>query len=196
MAMGWTNSMSAPTATDDPQPLLTGQNAHQDLLQALATLLTAGGAAKSNMQSNQFRRRNVVVCLANSEDIRQIEETLKNAYEVTIASSPEQVTSMLQTNHELDILLLDPNFHAGQQGGATIMRHLNMLNPARRRRVFVVVTSHTYRTMDMHAAFAHGVNMIINSGDLESLPEALSKSILDFNSLYRAFNQVSGIPSF
>lgn len=195
MAMGWTNSMLPPTATGATQTLVTGQNTSQDLLQALATLLT-GGAAKSPMQSNQFRRRNVVVCLANPEDIRQIEETLKNAYEVTIATSPEQVTSMLQTSHELDILLLDPNFHAGQQGGATIMRHLNMLNPARRRRVFVVVTSHAYRTMDMHAAFAHGVNMIVNSGDLEALPEALSKSIQDFNSLYRAFNQVSGIVPF
>lgn len=117
-------------------------------------------------------------------------------YDITLADSPEQVTSLLQTSHQLDILLLDPNFHAGQQGGATIMRYLNMLNPARRRRVFVVVLSHTYRTMDMQAAFMHGVNLILNSNDLDTLPQALLKSIGEFNNLYRAFNQVSGINAF
>lgn len=196
-AIGWTNSMPSPTATDEANTLFTGQQTNNDLLQALAALLTKGGIAKSPAQLEQHRRRSVVLCLANLEDTKQVEAALGNtAYEVTIASSPEQVTAMLQTSHLLDILLLDPNFYAGQQGGATIMRYLNMLNPARRRRVFVVVTSHAYRTLDAQAAFAHGVNMILNSNELESLPEALSKSIDDFNNLYRAFNQVSGINAF
>ena len=102
---------------------------------------------------------------------------------------------MLQISHQLDMLLLDPNFYAGQQGGATIMRYLNMLNPARRRRVFVVVTSHCYRSMDMQVAFIHGVNLVINSSELDSSATALSKSIQEFNSLYRAFNQVNGVKS-
>ncbi|MFN7928520.1 MAG: hypothetical protein U0Y68_11320 [Blastocatellia bacterium] len=54
--------------------------------------------------------------------MRRVQEILgEQDYELTLAASPEQVTSMLQTSHHLDILLLDPNFHAGQQGGATIL---------------------------------------------------------------------------
>lgn len=196
-AIGWTNSMPSPTVTDEANTLFSGQQTSNDLLQALAALLIKGGSVKSPAQLEQHRRRSVVLCLANLEDMKQVEEALGNkTYEVTIASSPEQVTGMLQTSHQLDVLLLDPNFYAGQQGGATIMRYLNMLNPARRRRVFVVVTSHTYRTLDAQAAFAHGVNMILNYTDLPSLPEALAKSIVDFNNLYRVFNQVSGINAF
>ena len=58
------------------------------------------------------------------------------------------------------------------------------------------MTSHSYRTLDMQAAFVHGVNMILNSNDLEALPQALAKSIGDFNELYRAFNQVNGVNAF
>lgn len=177
--------------------LVTGQSPNQDILQALAALLTSGTLAKPSTPLKQNRRRNVVVCLANPEDADTVQSAFQEQpYELTMATSPEQVTSMLQMSHQLDILLLDPNFHAHQQGGATIMRYLNMLNPARRRRVFVVVTSHSYRSMDMQAAFIHGVNLVINSSELDTLPMALSKSIQEFNSLYRAFNEASGASAF
>ena len=197
VAIGWTNSMPAPTVEDDSNTLVTAQYPHHDLLQALASLLTSGSLAKPNAPLEQNRRRNVVACLASPEDVGKVEAALHNqTYEVTIASSPEQVISMLQMSHQLDVLLLDPNFHASQQGGATIMRYLNMLNPARRRRVFVVVMSHSYRSLDMQVAFIHGVNLVINSNELDTLPTALSKSIQEFNSLYRAFNEASGANPF
>lgn len=157
----------------------------------------SGSLPKTNAPLEQNRRRNVVACLASPEDVSKVQMALpEQTYELTIASSPEQVTSMLQMSHQLDVLLLDPNFHSSQQGGATIMRYLNMLNPARRRRVFVVVTSRSYRSLDMQAAFIHGVNLVINSDDLDALPTALSKSIQEFNSLYRAFNEASGASPF
>jgi CheY-like chemotaxis protein len=135
--------------------------------------------------------------LASSEEASKVQAVLHDhPYDLTVAASPEQVTAMLQTSHQLDILLLDPNFHAHQHGGATIMRYLNMLNPARRRRVFVVVISHNYRSLDMQAAFTHGVNLVINAGELETIPTALAKSIQEFNNLYRAFNEASGASPF
>ena len=197
VAVGWTNSMPAPTVEDDSTTLVTAQQPHHDLLQALAALLTSGSLAKPKTSLEQTRRRNVVACLANPEDVSKVQAALQGqAYELTIASSPEQVTSMLQLSHQVDVLLLDPNFHSSQQGGATIMRYLNMLNPARRRRVFVVVTSYSYRSLDMQAAFIHGVNLVINSNELDMLPTALSKSIQEFNNLYRAFNEASGASAF
>lgn len=197
VAVGWTNSMPAPTVENDSNMLVTGHGSNQDILQVLAALLSLGTVAKPSVPIEQNRRRSIVICLANHDDIGAVQAAFHNQpYELTIATSPEQVTSMLQMSHQLDILLLDPNFHAHQQGGATIMRYLNMLNPARRRRVFVVVTSHSYRSMDMQAAFIHGVNLVINSGELDTLPMALSKSIQEFNNLYRAFNEASGAHPF
>ncbi len=189
--------MPAPTLENDSKTLLTTPQPNQDLLQALAAFLMSGALTKPSVPLEQNRRRNVVACLANSEDISEVQAALQEQpYELTIAASPEQVTSMLQMSHQLDVLLLDPNFHSSQQGGAIIMRYLNMLNPARRRRVFVVVISHSYRSLDMQAAFIHGVNLVINSNELNTLPTALSKSIQEFNTLYRAFNEASGASPF
>lgn len=197
VAIGWTNSMPAPTLGDDSKTLMTPQHPTHDLLQALAALLTSGSAGNHKTPLEQNRHRHIVACLADDEAVKKVQVALNGQpYDLTIASSPEEVTTMLQTSSQLDILLLDPNFHAHQQGGATIMRYLNMLNPARRRRVFVVVISHNYRSLDTQAAFIHGVNLVINSNDLETLPMALSKSIQEFNYLYRAFNEASGASAF
>ena len=189
--------MPAPTIEDDSRTLITTQGSNYDLVKALTSLLSNSSPVAPKAPLERTRRRNIVACLANTEDLNKVQAALHDQpYELTLASSPEQVTSMLQMSHQLDILLLDPNFHASQQGGATIMRYLNMLNPARRRRVFVVVTSHSYRTLDMQAAFTHGVNLVINSNELDALPNALTKSIQEFNSLYRAFNEASGTNPF
>jgi CheY-like chemotaxis protein len=196
-AVGFTNSMPTPKAWDaDTLVAPTNHGGGNDLLQAL-TLLLAGASGRSVAAIPQTRRRYVISCLSNEEAFAKVKTVLgEKDYFVTAAESPEQVTSLLQSSHQLDILLLDPSFHSEQQGGASIMRYLNMLNPARRRRVFVVVVSQTYKTMDTQAAFSHGVNMIVNSNELEMLPGALVHTIGDFNNLYRAFNEASGIAAF
>jgi CheY-like chemotaxis protein len=198
-AVGFTNSMPAPTAWDDSNTLVApqSQGGNNDLLQALTALLLSASGSKTTAALPSARRRFVTSCLANQESFARVKTILGDQeYYVTAAESPDQVTSLLQSSHQLDILLLDPAFHSEQQGGASIMRYLNMLNPARRRRVFVVVVSQTYKTMDTQAAFSHGVNMIVNSNELEMLPNALAHSISDFNNLYRAFNVASGIAPF
>ncbi len=199
-AVGFTNSMPAPTAWDDSNTLVSpaqNQGGHNDLLQALTSLLLSASGSKTTASLPSARRRFVTSCLTNQESFARVKTILgEQEYYVTAAESPDQVTSLLQSSHQLDILLLDPAFHSEQQGGASIMRYLNMLNPARRRRVFVVVVSQTYKTMDTQAAFSHGVNMIVNSNELEMLPNALAHSIGDFNNLYRAFNVASGIAPF
>ncbi len=195
-AVGFTNSMPTPKAWDaDTLVAPTSHGGGNDLLQALTMLLS--GASGKSVPVPQARRRYVISCLSSQGAFAKVKTVLgEKEYLVTAAESPEQVTSLLQSSHQLDILLLDPSFHSEQQGGASIMRYLNMLNPARRRRVFVVVVSQTYKTMDTQAAFSHGVNMIVNSNELEMLPGALVHSINDFNNLYRAFNEASGIAPF
>ena len=191
--------MPTPTAWDDSQTLVAppNQGGSNDLLQALTALLLSASGSKTTASIPQSRRRYVITCLSDQEAFTKVKTILgEQEYFVTAAESPDQVTSLLQSSHQLDILLLDPGFHSDQQGGASIMRYLNMLNPARRRRVFVVVVSQTYKTMDTQAAFSHGVNMIVNMDELETLPNVLAHSISDFNNLYRAFNVASGIAPF
>ena len=197
MAVGWTNTMPTPTASDDRNSLISSPTNGQDLLQALAALLTGGGISTTNQTLDQTRERHLMACLTSTEDLARMQAGLEGQpYQLTVAASPEEVTGILQSGNQLDILLLDPAFHSEQQGSASIMRYVNMLNPVRRRRVYVVVVSPSYRTLDTQAAFAQGVNLMINSGDLESLPGVLAKSIQEFNHLYRAYNIASGMSPF
>ncbi|HEX4945878.1 MAG TPA: hypothetical protein VFZ34_04420, partial [Blastocatellia bacterium] len=101
--------MPAPTLEDNSDTLATAPSAHHEMLQALASLLTSSFVTKPKAPLEQNRRRSVVACLANSEDVSKVQASLHgHPYDLTIADSPEQVTSMLQMSHQLDVLLLDP----------------------------------------------------------------------------------------
>lgn len=196
MAVGWTHSMPTPTASDDSSSLLSTPGNNGDLLQTLAALLSGGTKANSH-PVEQTRKRNIVACLSSQEDLILLHNIFNNLpYELMVAGTVEEVTGMLQSGTQLDILLLDPNYQPEQQGCPSIMRYVNMLNPARRRRLYVGIISQSYRTLDTQTAFSHGVNLIVNTADLEQLPVILTKSILDFNNLYRAYNIASGTSPF
>lgn len=196
MAVGWTQSMPTPTATEDGETLLSTPATNNDLLQALVALLSPRTNDKQNM-IEQRRQRHIVACMGTMEDLAKLQITLEGQpYNLIVPHSIDEVTTMLQSGGALDILLLDPAFQADQQGSASIMRCVNMLNPARRRRLYVVVISHTYRTLDAQTAFAHGVNLIVNSSDLVNLPAIFTESIQSFNNLYRAYNLASGMSAF
>ena len=58
-----------------------------------------------------------------------------------------------------------------------------------RRRLFFVYMTSGVRTMDLHAAFLHNVNLVINPSDCEQLPDALEVSLRHYNELYRDFTR-------
>jgi hypothetical protein len=64
-----------------------------------------------------------------------------------------------------------------------------LLRPSERRRLFFVYLTAGVRTMDLHAAFLHNVNLVVNPSDVEQLPEVLEISIRNYNELYRDFNR-------
>jgi len=74
-----------------------------------------------------------------------------------------------------------------EQGFAFVMREIKLMRPHERRRLFFVLVSPNGRTMDLHAAFLHNANLVVNPADVERLPEALEVSLRHYNELYREF---------
>ncbi len=108
-------------------------------------------------------------------------------YDVFVAENLAQAMGRMREEH-MDIVILDANFDPLEQGVAFITREVRLLRPSDRRRMFFVYLASAVRTMDLHAAFLHNVNLVINPSDVEQLPDALEVSLRHYNELYRDFS--------
>jgi hypothetical protein len=93
----------------------------------------------------------------------------------------------------MDVVLLEPQFDAAEQGSAFVVREINVLRPPQRRRLFFVLLSPSLRTMDAHAAFLSNVNAVLNVTDIDELPRILDVALREFNELYRDFYAASSL---
>lgn len=108
-------------------------------------------------------------------------------YDVFVAENLAQAMGRMREEH-MDVVILDANFDPLEQGVAFITREVRLLRPSDRRRMFFVYLASGVRTMDLHAAFLHNVNLVINPSDVEQLPDALEVSLRHYNELYRDFS--------
>lgn len=170
----------------------------QDPIKALTAMLASAFNQSNNKPTGVelIRRRRMLVCLSDETEIQKVQSVLQGTdFDLTFITTSEQAIELLQLSNQVDMILLDPHFE-GDQGGAAILRFIAALSPGRRRRLYVVLMSQNYRTLDMQAAFANGVNLLVNSGETAMLPMALNKGIREFNLLYRSYNEASGLSPF
>ncbi len=161
-------------------------------LNDLAAILTealsnAGTKPKAGMAKRPWSRRKVLVC--SSPAYRETIARLlgDGDYEVYVAENMPQALGRMREDR-MDVIVLDANFDPLEQGVAFVTREVKLMRPLERRRLFLVYLSSSARTMDLHAAFLHNVNLVVNPSDIADLPDALQVSIRHYNELYRAFN--------
>ena len=133
-------------------------------------------------------RRKALVCASPAYRETIAESLVEHGYEVFIAENTAQGLGRMR-EERMDVVVLDANFDPVEQGVAFITREVRLLRPSERRRLFLVSITSGVRTMDLHAAFLHNVNLVVNPSDVEQLPEALEVSIRHYNDLYRPFNR-------
>ena len=157
----------------------------------LAALLQQRGVSAAEKKSGAYRlaweRRRALVCVtpAHREAVAQV--LSDKDYRVYVASSTTQALDRMRED-KMDVVVLEPDFDPVEQGAVFITREVSILRPVERRQLFFVQLSATARTLDAHAAFVNNVNLIVNSSDIENLPQALERAMRDFNDLYSDFN--------
>ena len=144
--------------------------------------------AGSGRKRPAWDRRKVLVCASPAYREAIAESLVDHDYEVFKAENMAQGLGRMR-EERMDVVVLDANFDPVEQGVAFITREVRLLRPSERRRLFLVYVTSGVRTMDLHAAFLHNVNLVINPSDVEQLPEALEVSIRHYNDLYRPFNR-------
>jgi CheY-like chemotaxis protein len=169
-------------------------SAPNEVLKMLSDLLAKGSSLGSDNPGSRraWDKRKTLVC--TSETYRELvaRKMSENGYEVYIAEDTRQAVETMRSK-KMDVVLLDPQFDPAEQGSAFVVREVNVLRPAQRRRLFFVLLSPSMRTMDAHAAFLSNVNAIVNVNDLDELPRVMDIGLRDYNELYREFYSASGL---
>ncbi len=157
-----------------------------DLAKLLASALKD---ADSEPTGHRLRigQRKLLVCASPAYREAIAESLIKNDYDVFVAENLEQALGRMREDR-MDIVVLDANFDPLEQGVAFITREVRLMRPSQRRRLFFVYITSNARTMDLHAAFLHNVNLVVNPSDVEQLPEALDVSLRHYNELYAPLN--------
>lgn len=162
----------------------TSELAGEELLNALARLLR--GEQAGAVAHRRRRQRRVLLCVEQSAREPLARALSENNYEVYIAANTSQAIERMRED-QMDVLVLDAEFDAAEQGAAFIAREIKALRPAERRRLFFVQISPTLRTGDAHVAFLHNINLAVNSADIRELPSLLDYTIRSYNELYKDY---------
>lgn len=159
-----------------------------ELAKLLADALRQSDGRSSSRKRPAWDLRKVLVCAspAYRETIARL--LADSEYEVFVAGRTAEALGHLR-EEDMDVIVLDANFDPVEQGVAFVTREVRLLRPSERRRLFFVYLTAGVRTMDLHAAFLHNVNLVINPSDVEQLAEVLDVSIRHYNELYRDFNR-------
>jgi predicted Zn finger-like uncharacterized protein len=165
-----------------------------EMSQLLANLLRQYGSDSSAAPTSRpaSNPRKALVCTAELHREAIARQLTKNGYQVFVAQDTGQAVDRMREN-QLEVVLLDSEFDSSEQGAAFVIREVNVLRPAQRRRLFFVLLSPTQRTMDAHAAFLHNVNAIVNFKEVDDLFGILEHALREFNELYKVFYQALNV---
>ncbi|MGH9969822.1 MAG: hypothetical protein ACREBG_18790 [Pyrinomonadaceae bacterium] len=152
----------------------------------LSSVLGQTGKAKAIAPEARpsWNPRKALICTAEQHRETIARQLAQNSYRVFVAQNTGQAIDRMREN-QLDVVLLDHEFDSAEQGSAFVIREVNILRPAERRRLFFVMLSPVMRTMDAHGAFLHNVNAIVNLRDLEELSSLLAHALREYNDLYK-----------
>jgi hypothetical protein len=163
-----------------------------ELARVLLKLLEQGRLAPEKQRGAtrpSWDRRRALVCVPGVNAQILGNKLLESNYQVYVAEDTTQAIERMREEY-MDVVILDQDFDPVEQGVAFVMREVNTMPPAERRRLFFVQISAACRTLDAHVAFLNNVNLMVNPADIEELPLVLDRSMRDFNELYRGFNGV------
>ena len=137
-------------------------------------------------------RRKALVCTDELNRQAVAQGLIAQDFDVYIAENTAEALGRMREDR-MDVLVLEAGFDPVEQGFAFVMREIKLMRPAERRRLFFVFVAQNTRTMDLHAAFLHNANLVLNPDDVERLPEVLEISLRHYNELYREFNRALDI---
>lgn len=179
-------------ANGDAEVAEASAESSSDLVKLLADVLrNADSGSPKSMVSKRpaWDRRKALVCVDAERSAAIANGLAESDYEVFVAENTAEALGRMREDR-IDVVVLDGDFDPVDQGFAFVTREVKLMPPSDRRRLFLVYVTPNARTMDLHAAFLHNANLVVNPEDIARMPEALDVSLRYYNELYRDLNRV------
>jgi len=170
-----------------------GEVSKTDVLQLLAKLLqgeTKNHIAASMETPPEGETGAALVCASATRANTIAELLARRGYEAFIAEDAASAVAMMREGR-VGTVILDSEFDAAQDGTKHVRRMINRMQLTERRRLFLVGLTPDVRTMDAHAAFVQSFNLVVNTSELDSLPDAMHRTQNAFRELYKEFNKAT-----
>jgi predicted Zn finger-like uncharacterized protein len=107
-------------------------------------------------------------------------------YKCIQPTSLHEAMSKIRLYH-FDMVILSDVFEGKGLDGNPITNYLNHISMSVRRRIFLVLITDKFKTMDNMAAFAMSANLVVNPEDLSNFFAILKKGTSDNEKFYKIF---------
>ena len=124
----------------------------------------------------------------NDPVVRQkISSTLKSLdFNVIEAATFKEVLKYLNF-HTFNVIVVNENFDTGTGGINNVLNYLESLPMSTRRKIFVVLISSIFATMDYMNSLNKSVNLIINKDEISEMGLILKKEMEENEYFYHVF---------
>jgi len=123
----------------------------------------------------------------DAKHVKEISSVLEElSYKTVVPVSIKEAMSKILFHH-FDLIMLSDGFDGLPLADCPVINYLNHLSMSVRRRIFLVLLSRKFKTMDLMKAFGMSANMVVNPNDLSNLSLILKKGISDNEKFYKVF---------
>jgi hypothetical protein len=96
-------------------------------------------------------------------------------YNVTEPESDRDALKQMRF-HIFDLVVLNKVFSSENPDENNVMKYLERLPMATRRKIFVVLATNRFRTMDNMAAFNKSVNIVVNTKSIDEIGKIIKRA--------------------
>jgi len=128
-----------------------------------------------------------LVLVGDNELATEIDSALEElSYKIVSPSSLQDAMSKVRL-HNFDLILLSDGFDGQSLESNPITPYLNHISMSVRRKIFLVLLSEKFKTMDNMMAFSKSSNLVVNPADISSIGSILKGAISDHEKFYKVF---------
>lgn len=104
-------------------------------------------------------------------------------------TSPENSRAVLKQMryHLFDVIVVNERFDTRNPDQNNVLRYLERLSMEERRKMFVVLVTDRFRTMDNMAAFNKSANIVINLENLTDFDKIVKKAVAENVAFYKVY---------
>jgi len=119
--------------------------------------------------------------------VKEINSALEElSYKATMPSTIKEAIGKLRLHH-FDLIILSDGFDGQDLENSPITHYLGHLSMSIRRKIFLVLLSDKFKTLDNMMAFGKSANLVVNPADISNLALVLKKAISDNEKFYKVF---------